>query len=91
MPFSVRLDPDTIAIIRQLSAATGRTRSDIVREAVSRYGSEQVAQTPQGLSAFDRLRPYAGIVSTGGAQYSRGTHAKYAEQLRRKHRARRPD
>ena len=37
MPFSLRLDRDTEAIIRRLSAATGRSKSAVVREAVALY------------------------------------------------------
>ncbi len=90
MPFSFRLDRETAALIRRLASATGRSKSEVVREAVVRYGAEQPVSNGAALSALDRLRPYAGIVTTAGAQYSRNTHAKYAEQLHRKHRARRP-
>ena len=37
MPFSLRLDPDTEAKIRRLSAAMGRSKSEVVREAVARF------------------------------------------------------
>jgi Arc/MetJ-type ribon-helix-helix transcriptional regulator len=89
MPFSLRLDSKTEAMIRRLAAASGRSRSDVVREAVARYSAEADASPASGESAWDRVKVYAGVVSTGGANYSTDTHAKYRDQLRRKHRARR--
>lgn len=89
MPFSLRLDPETEAKIRRLSAATGRSRSEVVRQAVARFADERDAAPECGESAFDRLKPYVGIVRTGGANYSRETHAKYRALLQRRRRARR--
>ena len=89
MPFSLRLDPDTEAIIRRLSAATGRSKSAVVREAVAQYAPDLGEASAGGTSAFDRLEPFLGTVGTGGAHRSQQTHTKYRELLRRKHRARR--
>lgn len=90
MPFSLRLDPDTEAMIRRLSASSGRSKSEVVREAVAHYAADSETRRPAGESAYDRLKPVIGIVRTGGANYSSQTHAKYRELLRRKHRGRRP-
>ena len=90
MPFSLRLDPDTEAKIRKLTAATGRSKSAVVREAVAQYAPDSDAAATPGESVFDRLKPFIGVVGAGGAHYSRRTHTKYRELLRRKHRARRP-
>ena len=90
MPFSLRLDPGTEAKIRKLTAATGRSKSEVVREAVAQYAPDRESAPAPGESAFDRLKPFVGAVRTGGAHYSKQTHAKYRELLRRKHRARRP-
>ena len=89
MPFSLRLDPDTEAKIRRLSAMLGRSKSAVVREAVAQYAPGRECAPVPGASAFDRLKPFAGIIHTGGANYSRNTDAKYRALLRRKHRARR--
>lgn len=89
MPFSLRLDPDTEAKIRKLTAATGRSKSEVVREAVARYAPDGDAAPAPGESAFDRLKPFIGVIGTGGAHDSTQTHTKYRELLRRKHRARR--
>ena len=89
MPFSLRLDPDTEARIRRLSADTGQSRSAVVREAIVQYSSMRESDARTSDSAFDRLKPFVGIVSTGGRDLSTGTHAKYRDLLRRKH-AKRP-
>jgi hypothetical protein len=91
MPFSLRLDPATEARIRQLASKTGWSKASVVREAVAQYGVDApgAPASPGGPSAFDRLRPYLGVVDTGGAQLSRDTHAKYHALLRRTTRARR--
>ena len=89
MPFSLRLDPNTEARIRRLSAATGRSKSEVVREAVKQYAHDRESAPEPGESALDRLKPFVGILQTGGANYSRETHAKYRALVRRQHRARR--
>jgi len=88
MPFSLRLDPGTEAKIRRLSAAMGRSKSEVVRAAVARYAPERDAIPEDSSSAFDRLKPYVGIVRMGGADYSKDTHAKYRALLQRRHRGR---
>lgn len=88
MAFSFRLDPETEAAIRRLAKATGRSRSAVVRDAMS----DLVGRTPDRFSvpstALERLAPFVGIVSTGG-QLSTDTHAKFKAALTRKHRGRR--
>jgi predicted DNA-binding protein len=90
MPFSLRLDADTEAKIRRLAAATRRSKSEVVREAVAHYAPEAETEAARGQSAFDRLKPFIGSVTTGGANLSKDTHAKYRKLLRRKHGGRRP-
>ena len=87
MPFSIRLDPQTDAKLRRLTATTGRSRSDVVREAVAQYAADVQRGPRPGQSAFDRLKPFIGIVRTGGANYSDDTHTKYRALLRRNRRA----
>jgi predicted DNA-binding protein len=90
MPFSLRLDPETEAKIRRLTVATGRSKSEVVREALAQYAPDADSAKASGESAFDRLKPFIGVVATGGAHLSRETHTKYRALLRRKYRARRP-
>ena len=90
MAFSLRLDPDTEARIRRYAKATGRSKSAIVREAMSQYEGPGVetGRVDFGKSTLARLSQFAGVVSTGG-QFSTNTHAKFKAVAGRKHRARR--
>ena len=92
MPFSFRPDPETEAMIRRIAARRGWSKSQVVREAVAQYGrvpAPEDADRGEEPTALARLRPYLGVIDSGGAQLSRSTHAKYRALLRRKARARR--
>ena len=84
MPFSLRLDEQTEALIERLSRQTGRSRASIVREAVAQYG---VAATDT-LSAYDKLEPIIGVIKSGRGDLSRRTGRTFTELLKKK-RARR--
>jgi predicted DNA-binding protein len=86
MPFSFRLDPETEARIRRLAAKTGKSRSMVVREAVEKYAAEDEEASARGPTAYDRLKPYIGIASTGGKNYSQNTHEKFRAILEEKRR-----
>jgi hypothetical protein len=88
MPFSLRLDPETESRIRRLSTQTGRSKSQVVREAVAQYAPDEHPPSPDD-STFDRLKAYVGVVRTGGRNYSSGTHRKFRALLQKKRRARR--
>jgi hypothetical protein len=90
MPFSIRLDPDTEKKIRRLAKATATSKSAVVREAMAQYDPDGAPAPDAAGAAFDRLTPFVGIVRTGGADFSRDTHAKYRAAVARKHRGRRP-
>jgi predicted transcriptional regulator len=87
MPFSLRLDSDTEARIRRLTRLTGRSKAAVIRDAVAQYAAEGDLVT-RGETAFDRLGPFVGVIDTGGAQLSSGTHAKYRAAVRAKRRGR---
>jgi predicted DNA-binding protein len=86
MPYSFRLDPDTEARIRRLSADTGKSRASVVREAVARYYAAREGNAAPAASAYDRLKAFVGVVRGGTANLSSGTDARYRASLRRKHR-----
>jgi Ribbon-helix-helix protein, copG family len=92
MPFSFRPDAETDALLRRIATRRGWSKSQVLREAVAQYGRDadrDGRSTGEPPSALDRLRPYIGVVNTGGAQLSRRTHATYRASLRRKLRERR--
>jgi Arc/MetJ-type ribon-helix-helix transcriptional regulator len=84
---TVRLDPATRASLERLVEQRGQTRSEVIRDAIGRLASEE---REGGLSAFDRLRPFAGIADSGGRQLSRETGRRFRELLEEKRHARRP-
>lgn len=84
MPFSFRLDPETEAKIRRLAAKTGKSRSMVVREAVEKYVADEEVAPAKRETAYDRMKPYIGIASTGGKNYSQNTHEKYGALLKEK-------
>ena len=88
MPFSLRLDPETEALLRRLAKAQGRSKSAVVREAVEHYGNRETPAGDEARTALDVMGPFIGIVDTNG-QLSNDTHSKYRASLRRKASARR--
>ena len=53
MPTSVRLDPETEALLRRIARATGQSKSWVVREALVAYG----ASSTHGRSPYELLAP----------------------------------
>jgi hypothetical protein len=95
MPFSVRFDPETEALIERLARTRGQSRSSVVREAVARYAAE--ADEDDGKTAYERLEPFIGTWRSGRSDLSQNTGRKVAELLRDRYaakqraaRARRP-
>lgn len=55
MPTSVRLDPKTEAIIRRLARRTGRTKSQVIREAILKM-DEETSDLPVGETLYHRVK-----------------------------------
>jgi predicted DNA-binding protein len=86
--FSLRLDPETEKMIRRYADATGRTKGAVVREALELFIAAEAQHVKFASTTLDRLRPYVGSISSGGAQLSTDTHEKYRDALTRKFRGR---
>lgn len=85
---TVRLDPRLEATLRRLAEQRGQTKSEVMRDAIERLAATEVSAEGSGL---ERLRPYVGLVDSGGLQLSTETGRRFREQLlERKSRARRP-
>jgi hypothetical protein len=78
MPMSVRLDPGTEALLRRLAKAAGKSRSWVVREAVTVYAS---AGPPRRKPA-DVLAPFIGAGATGRIDLSQDTGQRYVDLIR---------
>lgn len=83
MPFSVRFDPETEALVERLARTRGKSRSSVVREAVARYAAEEEDQT----TLYDRIKPYIGTIRSGRSDLSQQTGRKVAELLREQYAA----
>ena len=85
MPMSVRLDPETEAMIRRIARAAGRSKSWVVREAVAAY----TAAVPRGRAPYEAIAPFIGAGGTGLTDLSERTGDRFVDLVRTKARARR--
>jgi Arc/MetJ-type ribon-helix-helix transcriptional regulator len=90
MPISVRLDERTERVIRRLAKQTGRTKSDVIRQAISTLETQERAVRAGTPTAYDRLAHLIGGPGSGGARLSEATGDKFRALVEGKHRARRP-
>lgn len=85
---TVRLDTELETTLERLARQRGQTKSDVIRDAIEHLAQEQEAGE---VSALERLRPFVGLVDSGGRQLSRRTGQRFRERLEEKRRAGRPD
>jgi Arc/MetJ-type ribon-helix-helix transcriptional regulator len=64
MPTSVRLDPQTEALLRRLARRSGRSKSEVIREALHRMAAERdEAAEPETL--YRSIEDLIGITDEG--------------------------
>ena len=80
---TVRLDVPTEATLKRLAARRGQTKSEVIRDAIARLAEEGIEQP----SAYHRLRPFVGIIDSGGKQLSTETGRRLRELLQERRRA----
>jgi hypothetical protein len=85
MPTSVRLDPKTERVVRSLARRTGRTRSQVIRDAIHRLATAE-AETRQGQTAFELWKDAIGCARGGPADLSENTGARFRSLLAAKRR-----
>ncbi len=85
---SIRLDFRIASAIDRIAAETGKTKSEIMREALIDY-TEKVGQKSASERPYDKMAPDIGCWNSGGMQLSTRTGEKFAEMLRRDRDARR--
>ena len=78
MPMSVRLDPETEALLRRVAKAAGKSRSWVVREAVTVYASAGLRRRKPA----DVLAPFIGAGATGRTDLSEDTGQRYVDLVR---------
>lgn len=85
MPTSVRLDRQTETLIGRLAKQRHRTKSEIIREAISILAQRE---SPNGkaLTPFESMEPLLGCAKGGGKDLSEHTGERFREILRSKKR-----
>lgn len=87
MALTVRLDAKTERLLNMLAKRRRQTRSDIVREAIERFGADEAA--PEQPSVYEQWIDVLGTGRTGGRDPSKTTGELFTEIVRQKARARR--
>jgi ribbon-helix-helix CopG family protein len=84
VPTTVRLDPDTEAILRRLARKTGRTKSSIIREAILRLSEADAAPRPGG-SLFDQFADLVGVGHGGPSDLASHSEEILRDLFARRH------
>lgn len=85
---SIRLDSRITSAVGRIASKTGKTKSEIIREALIDY-TEKVEQESGHERPYDKMAPDIGCWDSGGMQLSTRTGEKFAEMLMRDRDARR--
>ena len=86
MSTSVRLDPETEALLKRLARRSGRTKSDMLREALHRLAEEEK-------TGGDANRPYTiisdliGVAAGGPPDLARAHKRAFRERLSKRPRS----
>ena len=80
MPTTVRLEPETLRLMRRLARRTGRTKSEIIRDAIRRLGAGEAADAAPR-TAYDAMEHAIGCWDSGGARLSEQTGRKFRALL----------
>lgn len=83
MPLTVRLDAKTEALLNRLVKRTGRTKSQVIRDAIRTFAaSENRTGAPKG--PYEAIKHLIGIASGGPPDLSERTGEKFRELLLKK-------
>ena len=80
MPTSVRLDSKTESIVARLARETGRTKSQIIRDAISALADAKTWARPDQ-TPYERIKHLIGIASGGPPALSIRTGEKFTRLL----------
>src|SRR5438128_1619464 len=80
MPTTVRLDPETLRLMRRLARRTGATKSEIIRDAIRRLGVAESANA-EPRTAYEAMEHAIGCWDSGGARLSEHTGRKFRALL----------
>ena len=74
---TVRLDIRTEVALKRLTMRRGQSKSEVIRDAIARLAEEEESQA----SAYERLRPFIGIIEGGDPKLSEDTGRRFRELL----------
>jgi predicted DNA-binding protein len=83
MPTSVRLDPETEALLRRLARSSGRTKSEIIREALHRMATGS-AEAAEPESVYHTIEDLVGIADDGPEDLAEDHKRRFREKLARR-------
>jgi hypothetical protein len=86
MPTSVRLDPKTQRVIRELARRTGRTQSEVIRDAIHRLAAAK-SEERRGQTAFELWKDAIGCAEGGPPELSERTGERFRSRLLARRRA----
>ena len=82
MPTSVRLDAETETLLRRLARASGRTKSEVIREALHCLAAE-TSKVNEPQSLYDAIEDLVGIADDGPEDLAERHKERFREKLRR--------
>ena len=88
MPTSVRLDRKTERLVERLAREKGRTKSEVIRQAIGLAAEKELGRGEDKRTPYQRSVHLIGCVSGGPPDLSVNTGAKVRQILRRKARSR---
>ena len=84
MPTSVRLDPETELLLKRLARRSGRSKSEVLRDALYRM-AEPPATEDEAASVHSLISDLVGAAGQGPANLARRHKHAYRESLARKY------
>ena len=86
MPLTVRVDIKTQRLIERLARKRGRTKSEVVREAIGVLAREEAEDRNRIQRPYEAIRDLIGIVQGGPANLSMHTGAQFRQLVSAKRR-----
>ena len=80
MPTTVRLDPRTENLLNRLARKSGRTKSQVIRDAIEMFAKSEMGGEPS-TRPYDRIKHLIGIVRGGPPDLSERTGEKFTKLL----------
>jgi hypothetical protein len=84
---SIRMDAQSIALAARLARQQGKTKSEVIREALHAYGRKNGRGPKRGESLYDRVKDIVGSCDSGGLNLSVDAGRKYVQMLSEERRA----